>query len=127
MRLLRRTNWVSRAVCFFLPWRVTSLTLLRLTASSASLIEADKSPWYLRFARSNLSRAISKRTLKTSKPTFLRIATGQDLLQSSFVPRRHLLSSEVENLCVSEPRPSAGRRKDFLGRLNHAGQHVLEQ
>src|SRR2546430_15487454 len=31
---------VSRAVCFFFPWRVTSLTVLRLTARSASSIEA---------------------------------------------------------------------------------------
>src|SRR6266478_1686368 len=77
MRRRSRTTCVSRAVCFFLPWRVTSLAVSRLTASSASLIEADKSPWYLRFARSSLSRPTSKRTLKTSKPTFLRIATGR--------------------------------------------------
>src|SRR5437764_1812595 len=119
MRRRKITTCVSLAVCFFFPCRVTSFTVLRLTASSASLIEADKSPWYLRFARSSLSKPTSRRTLKTSKPTFLRIATGEDLLQRSFVPRRDLLSSEVENLCVSEPRPSAGRRKDFLGRLNH--------
>src|SRR5207247_5513550 len=38
----------------------------------------------LHFARSSLSRPISKRTLKTSKPTFLRIATGRtNILRSS--------------------------------------------
>ena len=33
------TTCFSFAVCFFLPCRVTSLTLLRLTASGASLID----------------------------------------------------------------------------------------
>jgi len=77
MRRRRRTTCVSRAVCFFFPWRVTNLTVLRLTASSASLIEADKSPRYLRFSRSSLSRPTNSRTLKTSKLGFLRIATGR--------------------------------------------------
>src|SRR5215469_1893274 len=77
MRRRRRTTCVSPAVCFFLPWRVTNLTVLRLTASSASLIEADKSPRYLRFSRSSLSRPTNSRTLKTSKLGFLRIATGR--------------------------------------------------
>src|SRR5689334_22372204 len=76
MRRRKITTCVSLAVCFFFPCSVTSLTVLRLTASSASLIEADKSPWYRRFFRSSLSSAINKRTLNTSKPTGLRIATG---------------------------------------------------
>jgi hypothetical protein len=53
--------------------------VLRLTASSASLIEADKSPLYLRFERSSLSRPINKRTLNASKPMFLRVGTGPHL------------------------------------------------
>src|SRR6516164_1126130 len=81
MRRRRRTTCVSRAVRFFLPWRVTSPTVLRLTASSASLIEADKSPWYRRFSRSSLSRPTNSRTLKTSKSGFLRIATDRRSFQ----------------------------------------------
>ena len=38
------------------------------------------------------------------------LATFEDLFQSRFVPRCDLLSGEAKDLCVSEPRPRAGRR-----------------
>src|SRR5207245_7930207 len=44
--------------------------------------------------------------------------TSKDLLQRSLVPRCYLLPSEVENFCISMPRPCASRRQDLLGRLN---------
>src|SRR5260370_7796266 len=127
MRRRKITTCVSLAVCFFFPCRVTSFTVLRLTASSASLIEADNSPWYLRLRRISSQKPTSRRALKTSKPTFLRIATGEDLLQRSFVPRRDLLSREAKDLRISKPCPRPSRRQDLLRRLNHAGQHVLEK
>src|SRR5882762_6021667 len=52
-------------------WQSVEMSVLMSSTS------ACWSVWTNCFARSSLSRPTSKRTLKTSKPTFLRIATGR--------------------------------------------------
>src|SRR5258708_36592173 len=54
-------------------------------------------------------------------------ATSEYLLQSGFVSSRHLLCCMAKNLCVADSCPCTCRSQYVFGRLNHAGQHVLQK
>lgn len=49
------------------------------------------------------------------------------LLESGLVTCRHLLRGVVKNFHVSRPGARASRREYFFGRLNHAGEYVLQK